>query len=188
MQDQRSISAALEPALNRAPPCGVVRVQHAGRTTLFQVEGRVTMLHGTALRRLAEQRLDEAAAALRIDLRRCTYMDSTFLGTLLFLQRAIARSGQGALTLVSPSPQCLRLLRQMELEDLFHIEEADEAGEPAGGTWTELKGESEDLAAVRRTVAQVHQELARTPGAAAAAFGDVARGLACPAGPTAQGA
>jgi len=43
--------------------------------------------HGMALRGYAEQAFAAGATGLRIDLRHCTYMDSTFLGTLLFLKR-----------------------------------------------------------------------------------------------------
>jgi Sec-independent protein secretion pathway component TatC len=51
-------------------------------------------------------------------------MDSTFSGTLLSLKRQLAAIG-GALTLVSPSPRVLELLRQMGVDDFYTIEVAE---------------------------------------------------------------
>src|SRR5436309_2251239 len=96
-------------------PQSTVRVHLQGPTVTFQVEGRGRMANSLPLRRLAEQALAGGATALRVDLRRCTHMDSTFLGTLLQLKRAAGRKG-ASLVLVSPSPECHELLRQMALE------------------------------------------------------------------------
>jgi anti-anti-sigma factor len=155
-------------------PQGTLRMQQQAQTITFQVEGCVRMPQGLALRRFAEQCLAANMTVFRIDLRLCTYMDSTFLGTLLFLHRTIARGGEGALFLVAPSPQCAQLLRQMGLDNVFATARATE---PATGTWTELSGAPDDAEAFKRTVVQAHEELATLPGAAGEAFRAVTRCL-----------
>jgi anti-anti-sigma factor len=139
---------------------GVIRVRRAGRTVTFQVTGRATILHSLPLRRCADRSLDRGATELRIDLRGCTYMDSTFLGTLLFLQRKTQERKQARMVLISPSLACRQLLRQMDLEGFFAAEE--QPSEPVNG-WVELDGDQE-TEWTKQSILQAHQELARTVG------------------------
>src|SRR5579862_6413419 len=82
---------------------GTLKVHCDDKTLTFQPDGRATMHQSLPLRQRAEQALAAGVQAVRVDLRRCTYMDSTFLGTLLFLYRTMAPKGPGAFALVSPS-------------------------------------------------------------------------------------
>jgi len=153
---------------------GSVRVRRDEQTVIFQVEGWGRMSHSLPLRRFAEQALAAGATSLRVDLRRCTHMDSTFLGTLLQLKREAERRGQGDFALVSPSPQCVQLLRQMGLERLFYVETTPEGD---AGTWTELCGEPPAGEGFKRNVIQAHEELARLDGPAGEPFREVLRCL-----------
>jgi anti-anti-sigma factor len=151
---------------------GVVRVHRAEGMVTFRVEDRATMTQAHPFRRCAEQSLAGGAKVLRVDLRRCTYLDSTFLGTLLCLKRDIDRRGQAEFALVSPSPQCSRLFKQMGVDEIFPVVNADE---PPASACTDLQSGSEDLHTVKGNVIQAHQELADLPGAAGAAFQGVLR-------------
>ena len=62
-------------------------IQQKGASITLRVEGRGTMLQSPTVRRFGEQCLGNNAGTFRLDLSRCSYVDSTFLGTLLFLQR-----------------------------------------------------------------------------------------------------
>ena len=159
-------------------PQGVVRVRQQGQTLTVQVEGRATMQQSPLVRRFAEHCLAHKTTALHMDLRHCTHMDSTFVGTLLFLKRAVAQQEQDEFALISPSPQCYRCLQQMGLDELFPIMTE---GEPEASVWTELKSEADDLTALKRNVVQAHQELARLTGPAGEPFhalaGDLTREL-----------
>src|SRR4051812_29955311 len=104
-------------------PLGTLRVGRQAGTVLFQVEGVARMPQGLALRRAAEPCLAEGSP-VRIDLRRCTYMDSTFVGTLLVLRRAAGCGGD--LALVAPSTPCRDLLRQMGLDRVLSVVTTDE--------------------------------------------------------------
>src|SRR5262245_52254296 len=123
---------------------GSVRFSQHDQAITFQVEGQATMHHSPTVRRYAEQSLAVDTTALSVDLRRCTHMDSTFLGTLLFLKRLIERREESAFTLISPSPQCRRLLQQMGLEKIFAIVDVEEL---TPDVWTELKSGPGDLTA-----------------------------------------
>src|SRR5438093_8992066 len=98
---------------------GIVRVHQHDQTVIFRVEGQATMHRSASVRRFAEQCLPCGTKTLRVDLRHCIYMDSTFLGTLLFLKRLVDCWEQGEFALISPSPQCCQLLQQMRLDKVF---------------------------------------------------------------------
>ncbi len=127
------------------------------------------------LRRAAEASLEEGAT-VRIDLRECTWMDSTFLGTLLVLARrarAASASGRGArLFLVAPSAECRRVLDQTGTGEILDVVEMPEL---EGAEWTAVAcdGDSEALA---RTLLRAHEELATFPGTKGA-FREVARAM-----------
>jgi anti-anti-sigma regulatory factor len=134
------------------------------------------MRQSLPVRQLAEQGLAQGMRVLRIDLRHCTYLDSTFLGTLITLQRAACRMTERRLVLVSPSQNCCRLFQQLGVDDVFATEAAEEPGQPEA--WTELKCERDDACAFHRSnVVQAHVELASLGGKAGQTFGEVARKL-----------
>src|SRR5262245_16667130 len=103
-----------------------LRVRQHDQAITFLMEGDGRMAHGLAMRRFVAKALAGGAQSLRVDLRRCTYMDSTFLGTLLYLHHTLQRRKSGEFALVSPSPACLRLFQQMGLEDAYTVVTADE--------------------------------------------------------------
>lgn len=154
---------------------GVVRVHQQGQMLTVQIEGRATMQESPSVRRLAEYCLAHKTTVLHLDLRHCTHMDSTFVGTLLFLKRAVARQEQDEFALISPSPQCYRCLQQMGLDEFFPIMTE---GEPEASVWTELKSEADDLTALKCNIVQAHQELAKLTGPAGEPFRTLAGALA----------
>ena len=154
---------------------GSVRVRQHDQTVTLQIEGQATMQHSPAVRQFADQCLTGGATALSVDLRRCTHMDSTFLGTLLFLKRLVERREGGRFTLISPSPRCRQLLQQMALEKILPVVDEEE---PAPSVWRELPSGPEDKAAFKRNVVQAHQELGRLEGPAGETFRELADQLA----------
>lgn len=144
----------------------LIRYSAADQTLTFRVEGRGTMTQSLPLRRLAERSFDGGTTQLRFDLRECTYMDSTFLGTLLTLKKAVERR-QGHLTLLAPSVACVKILQQMGLGDVLPAE-ATPCDDLAA--WHELTGGAEDAGLFKRTVTQAHEELAALPGPAGEQF------------------
>jgi anti-anti-sigma factor len=154
-----------------AAPQGVVRVHRQGLCVTFRMEGRGTMTQSMPLRRYAERCLAEGTTEVRVDLRHCTHMDSTFMGTLLTLQGLLSRRVQGRLTVVSPSPGCAQVFQQMGLDGIFHTETIDEPDL----AWQELPAETPDMQTFKRTVTEAHEELANLPGPAGEQFRTVVR-------------
>jgi anti-anti-sigma factor len=154
---------------------GSLRVHRHEQSIIFQVEGRAEMGQGLALRRFAEQALAEGVASLRVDLRSCAHMDSTFIGTLLLLQHALTRRKQGQVVLVAPSPACGRLLEQMGLCDAFPVLTPEDPGDAA---WTVLPTDPPSFDVFQRGVIQAHQELACLPGPVGERFRKVVRCVA----------
>jgi anti-sigma B factor antagonist len=154
---------------------GVVRVCDCGQILTFQVEGWGRMYQSLPIRRLSEKGLNQGIRTIRVDLSHCTYLDSTFLGTLLYLKRTIQRRGMGELVLMSPSPACCRLFQQLGVADCFFIQMGDGSG--ADG-WSEVPcDEPEDVEAFNQNVIQAHQELASLGGPSGDTFKQVSRSI-----------
>ena len=154
-------------------PANIVRFHQEGGTVSFKVDGRGTMQQCSSLRRQAEACITAGALRINVDLRDCAYMDSTFLGTLIFLDKHL-RQRQGRFSLIAPSQACTKLLRQMGLDE--YMDEQADAVSPTTG-WSELPTGGSDGQTMRRTVEQAHQELAALPGKAGAQFDEVMRCL-----------
>lgn len=132
-----------------------------GPTLTFHVEGRATMTQSLPLRRHAERALEAGATDVRVDLRDGTYMDSTFVGTLLALHKTMEAGGKGRLTVVAPSAQCARILRDLGLHDVLTTAED---GHDAAAPWVELPCGADDAGAFKRNIKEAHEQLAELPG------------------------
>src|SRR5262245_21360835 len=154
---------------------GIVRIREQTSALEIQVEGRGTMLHSQAIRQWAEARVP-ATTRVRIDLSRCTYMDSTFVGTLLCLKRLTESRPAGGLVLVCPSAECLQVLEQMRIGRIF----AQDPQCPVGCDWQEVRvdPESAKSLAFKSTVVEAHQHLADCPGPTGDRFRQLADDMA----------
>lgn len=133
---------------------------------LYRIEGQGKMRQGLVLRRDAEQALAEGATSVHVDLRDCSYMDSTFMGTLLYLFRAIRKEKDGDFSLVCPSDPCRRLLEELGIDTFCPI--LDESCPEAG--WEEISRDPTDDSGLIRKVLQAHETLAELPGPAGEKF------------------
>lgn len=157
-------------------PQGIVRFHQRDHTLTFRVEGKATIPNSLPMRLHAERALAAGTTIVRVDLRDCSYMDSTFLGTLLTLKKAVDKKGQ--FQLISPSVGCQKLFNQMGLTGMF----ATQVEDPVADTiWTDLATE-QDQNSLKRNCATAHEALADLPGEAGKQFEQVARCLAQAAG------
>lgn len=145
-----------------------------GDRVLLRVEGRATAHLCPGLRWFVEYNLDEGAATLAVDLRACTYFDSTMIGTLLHLQQRLHQHGGTEFLLLDPSPDCVRILHQTRGELLFHVAPADAL--PPEADWHVLPGEPDchGMFAFQRNIVEAHQALAAVPGPVGDCFRPVA--------------
>ena len=153
---------------------GIVRVRTQEMALDIQVEGWGTMLHSQAMRQWVEANV-AAAPLVRVDLSGCTYLDSTFIGTLLGLKRLAESRPAGGLTLICPSAECRRLLEQMRIGHIFAVE----AAPPAGGEWQEVCVPLEAMKsrAFQCNVVDAHQRLASCEGPTGDRFRQLAQDL-----------
>ena len=77
-------------------------------------------------------RLDEAGKvpAVYADLSECRYMDSTFIGLLVGIDKKLHASSGGRLHVLRPSPESLDILGQNGLRDFLLIEDHEHGNPP----------------------------------------------------------
>ena len=109
-------------------------------TGLFvQAQGHITAAVSTDLRELILGRLTKAPVPplLAVDLSNCDYMDSTFMGLLVgFHKRYKVLTGRG-LTILRPTPECLKLLNGLGILKLMTLSSGTEPASPE--SWISLK-------------------------------------------------
>jgi len=155
----------------------MIRAHDEGPILTLDIVGVATMMESPAVQEAVALHLACGGRVVRLDLRDCTVMDSTFSGTLLSLKRELDPIG-GELVLVSPSPRVLESLQDMGLEDFYGIASL----ERPSGPWREIGsvalGEREGHERqLRRLILEAHDELARLPGPSSRGFGNVAAQL-----------
>jgi anti-anti-sigma factor len=149
--------------------------------------GHVRALTCFPLRDSVLPRLDGPGpvAPVTVDLSACTYMDSTFVGLLVAIDRCEKRAG-ARLRLVSPTLACSDILAQLGLDRVF--------APPEPGPWPVPPGT--DLVSADRPpspefLLEVHEALMEASGPARGKFGllkqvleqRVARGKTAPRAP-----
>jgi anti-sigma B factor antagonist len=149
---------------------GIVFANQRPEAVNFWVAGRARMMEGLAIRRFAEQALQAGAKYFRVDLSDCTYMDSTFQGTLLCLHRK-AKERQGELQVFSPSSACRQLLKQIGVDRVFHLVEHPLSEEPdADAVKLTIDCRETVSRELEGTLVDAHQQLAALDGPEAPAF------------------
>jgi anti-anti-sigma factor len=111
-----------------------ILVARSGNLGFVKVVGRGSFQNAGCLRSFYERMLKEGVNRFVIDLDACSYLDSTFLGTLLPLGRQLKNSGSGLLHILNVSPRNAELLRNLGLDRLIHIASRKEAAAPVNGT------------------------------------------------------
>lgn len=155
---------------------GRVLARREGDEVSFLVIGRVDCHQSPAMQQFAEDALRTGARRLVVDLRDCSYFDSTFIGTLLQLKRKL--EPVGSFSLARPSIEVRQILAQLSAERLFTIaEEAPRSDIQT--TWQQLDShwEKEQSKAFKKTVVEAHEALAASGGSLTDRFKPVAESL-----------
>ncbi len=132
-----------------------------GETCYVAVQGLATALQCTALRQFVLAALGDGATCVQVDLSRCEYGDSTFVGTLLQFRQACESLGPDALVLLSPTSELHSALSTMGLCRLFTIAAGTIPGTVA---WQRLATEERGRCSTdfRHNVAKAHRLLANS--------------------------
>jgi anti-anti-sigma factor len=89
-------------------------------TTIVRVSGEVDLHTSPQLRALLLEAVATSARSLMIDLAEVSYMDSSGVGTLVYVKREVEQAG-GRLVLVGPQPRVLSVLEITHLDKFFTI-------------------------------------------------------------------
>jgi hypothetical protein len=150
----------------------------AGRTRngfRLLVEGRGTLRESPAVYEFAEHALSDECSTLVVDLSACDYLDSTFMGCLVILQKRHGHGTPPRLLIAAPPDVGHRVLAPNHLDGLFHM--VDASPEVVGGEEA-LPSLELGVSDFGRHVLDCHRRLAEVDGPSQAAFAAVADGLA----------
>ncbi len=150
-------------------------VCHTRDGFLLRVVGRGTMKESPAAREFVEQALSKnPPGEIGIDLAECDYLDSTFLGCLIGMQRCCAKLGTRLAVYANPS-RCQQLLGPTRLEKVLRCSAT--VPQPVSG-WVPLTLPSLDRQEFGWHVLECHRRLAELDCPQAAAFQAVCDQLA----------
>lgn len=113
-----------------SPPVPSLGIQVAtrGRVTIATISGEVDMHTSPRLRAALLDLAGKTAGTLCVDLSNCTHMDSSGVGTMVFLKREVERRGR-KLFLVGLQPRVRGVFEITNLDKFFvivrNVEEAE---------------------------------------------------------------
>ncbi len=151
----------------------------AGRTVngyLVRVEGWGTLRESPALRAFAEQGLElQGEETLVVDLSRCEYLDSTFMGCLVWLHKRYGMKTPPRFSIAASPTTIQRLLGPNHLDKLLNSVEQSPSFEGEAVLLNASELNANDLG---RHVMECHRLLADLDGPRKEAFARVADHLA----------
>ena len=100
-----------------------ILVGTANRTVLVRVEGKGSFLNSSGLKEFAKEMVNRGFREFVIDLKSCTVMDSTFMGTMAGIALRLREIGQGQLRVVQLNERNRDLLANLGLDQLFTMDE-----------------------------------------------------------------
>ena len=98
-----------------------IQIGEQGATVLVRVEGRGTHLNSHLLKQFLGYCLAENRCCFQIDLARCTYMDSTFLGMLAGIGSRVLERSLPPIKLVRATERVHGMLENLGVIHLFEM-------------------------------------------------------------------
>ena len=105
-------------------PSGI-QAGEVGDVILIHVEGKGTHLNSHLLKQYFLQCLDENHWFFQIDLSRCNYMDSTFLGMLAGVGSKVKERSLPPIQLINPTERVRGMLESLGIDHLFEMTQGD---------------------------------------------------------------
>lgn len=151
----------------------------AGRTIdgyLVRIEGQGTLRDSSALREFAEQALEsQGEETLVVDLSQCEYLDSTFLGCLVWLHKRYGMNSPARFSIAASQAAVQRLLGPNHLDRLLNSVESSPGFQ---GEAVLLNASNLSANELGGHVMECHRHLADLDGPRKEAFAKVADHLA----------
>jgi anti-anti-sigma factor len=92
-----------------------------------RVEGKGTHLNSPSLREFLSGMIEGGYRTFRLDLSRCTYMDSTFLGMLVGVSLQLKRVCPARITILDANARNKELFQTLGIEQFFQFENGSPA-------------------------------------------------------------
>lgn len=109
----------------RVPVEEALYVKESSNTIFIRAIGHVTASLCTELKTRLFERLEAKPPVenVFVDLSECDYMDSTFLGLLVGINKRFLRFSERPITIVRPTPPCIDLLKTIGILRLIQVTE-----------------------------------------------------------------
>lgn len=98
-----------------------ILVAQQGPAAIVQVQGRGSFKNAGAVKSFYQEMLGQGIRQFVFDLEKCTYMDSTFMGTLAGLGSKLKPEPDGSVKIVNVSERNLELLQNLGLDRVVNI-------------------------------------------------------------------
>jgi len=95
-------------------------IEPRGRTTLVEVIDRFDVITAPEIKAALLKAAEEGAHVIVIDLSQVTFLDSSGVGALVAIHKAVEHQG-GRLHLAAPTKQAQLVLRLTQLESMFSL-------------------------------------------------------------------
>jgi anti-anti-sigma factor len=139
-----------------------------------RVEGKGTHLNSPSLREFLAGMIEGGYRHFRLDLGRCTYMDSTFLGMLVGVSLQLKRISPVRITILDANARGRELFQTLGIEQFFHF---DNGSAPASRVCeSELKSLTEANVSIEtkaETMLAAHEALVKADERNVCRFKDV---------------
>ena len=142
-----------------------LQISNNGGVFLVKVSGRANFEYAVPIRELVNS--NEGRKGIRVDLKDCTAMDSTFMGVLSMGGLKAADNGS-AFEIYNASDALKRSLADLGVDELFTFHE----GSP-GESEAAAQKKSADMLTTAETVEEAHRKLVEADSANAERFEDV---------------
>lgn len=142
------------------------------KTVWVRVEGKGSFLNSTGLKEFAKEMVNRGHREFLVDLKGCPVMDSTFMGTLAGIALRLREIGQGHLRVVRLNERNRDLLANLGLDQLFDIDEGEDAA-GAAVLNTPIDSGPVDKTTQATTMLEAHEACVEANPENAAKFKDV---------------
>ena len=122
----------------------------------IKVEGRATFECSSPVKNFVDNIVAGIAKRITIDLSSCTWMDSTFMGTLATLGLH-ARKANIVVDILNASEKSIKLLKELGIYRLFIFNSI--APEPICNDWRSITSQAQDKDNIASTVLEAHETL-----------------------------
>ncbi|MEM1059577.1 MAG: STAS domain-containing protein [Verrucomicrobiota bacterium] len=164
-----------------------ILVARQGSLAFIQVKGRGSFQNAGALKSFYQEMLAEEVVQFVIDLEKCTYMDSTFMGTLAGLGAKLKQRPDGGVRIVNVGERSLEMLRNLGLDRVVTISLSGvDYQQPSEREMSEAPAPDQSKREITQGMLEAHETLAAIDASNAPKFKDVLAYLKEDLGKTAE--